>query len=164
MGKENFSDYAPYDLQPGVRKKNNAIIILTGLLVLALIVLGSSMNSSKDTQSKSTTSPKSETSAPAVIEGSSECSSIRTDITMIRTSFSQATDTPQEVSWLLEAAGNDFRQAASSFSGSKADWLNKMSQLTKKISSFILQGSPADGPQALDQLYANMDLVDQFCD
>lgn len=82
---------------------------------------------------------------------------------MLRTSFEQGQDTPQQVSWLLEAAASDFSKAASSFSGSKADWLDKMAELSRKVSSFIIRGVPEDGPKALDQLFANMNLVDQFC-
>ena len=163
MAKDSFSDYVPYDQQPGVKKKNNAILILTGVLILFIVIIGSSFKWSSGGGDKTVAQATSTPSETTVAQESSECSTIRTDITMLRTSFSQGEDTPQQVSWLLEAAGSDFSQAASSFSGSKADWLDKMSQLTKKVSSYIIQGTPADGPKALDQLFANMNLVDQFC-
>jgi hypothetical protein len=163
MAKESFSDYVPYDQQPGVKKKNNAILILTGFLILFIIIIASSFKWATGTNDSTVVQATSSPRETTVAEVSSDCSTIRTDITMLRTSFSQGKDTPQQVSWLLEAAGNDFSRTASSFSGSKADWLDKMSELTKKVSSYILQGTPSDGPKALDQLFANMNLVDQFC-
>jgi hypothetical protein len=164
MAKDSFSDYVPYDQQPGVKKKNNLVIILTGVFVLFVFILGSTTTKNSGNQDKRAVASSSTPTQTAAVRESDECTTIRTDITMLRTSFSVAEDTPQQVSFLLEAARNDFNNAASSFSGSKSDWLLKMAELSGKISSFIITGIPEDGPQALDQLYANMNLVDQFCD
>ena len=164
MAKDSLSDYVPYDQQPGVKKKNNLIIIFTGVLVLFLVILGSS-SANKEGNPKESITKASPTPASSVeTTGSNECTTIRTDITMLRTSFSVGEDSPQEVGFLLEAARNDFSRSASSFTGSKAAWLDKMAELITKVHSYIVSGSPADGPKALDQLFANMNLVDQFCE
>lgn len=97
------------------------------------------------------------------VRNSSDCFIVRTDITMLRASLSRGDDTPEQISFLLDTARDDFTKAASSFTGSKAAWLEKMAELSGKVSLFILTGAPEDGPEALEELYADMNLVDQFC-
>lgn len=162
MAKDSFDNQVIFEQKPSGKKNNWLIFLLTVAGVVALVAFGGRSDNSDGNQPiAASTSTPSETTD---VRNSSDCFIIRTDITMLRTSFSVGEDTPQQVSFLLEAARNDFSQAASSFTGSKAAWLDKMAELSGKISSFILTGTPEDGPQALDQLYANMDLVDQFCE
>lgn len=99
----------------------------------------------------------------ADIRNSSDCYIIRTDITMLRMSVSQGRDTPQEVIALLDAARMDFSRAALSFGGPKAQWLKDMAELSGKVRSYKISGVPEDGAKALDELFAKMNLVDQFC-
>lgn len=139
------------------------LFALIALLALFVLILGVSVGSKRDSARDANTYPGAETNSSTETTDIPDCSIIRTDITMLRTSFRDGTDTPQQVSWLLDAASADFGKAAESFTGSTSDWLNKMSELAEKVRSYILQGSPSDGPQALDQLFANMDLVEQFC-
>lgn len=97
------------------------------------------------------------------VRNSSDCYIVRTDITMIQKSFSEGQNSPRQTSLLLDAARSDFSKAASSFNGAKADWLDKMAELTKKVSGYIISGIPEDGPKALEELTEKMNLVDQFC-
>ncbi len=129
-------------------------------VVLGLVFLGGRTENSSDGNEPVEATP----SQTADVRNTDECFTIRTDITMLRTSFSVGEDSPQEVGFLLEAARNDFSRAADSFSGSKAAWLEKMAELSGKVGMYIQTGTPADGPKALDQLYSNMNLVDQFCE
>ncbi len=91
------------------------------------------------------------------------CTPVETSVTMIRTAFSDGTASPQEMSDLLDSAIADWKFAAQVYTGSKSDWLNKMAEKAEAVKSYVLTGSPSNGPQALDQLLANMNLVDQFC-
>jgi hypothetical protein len=158
MAKESFDNYVVFEQQPAAKKTNWLVIVLVSVAVLAMLVSVGTRGERPAAMSSATPSQSTD------VRNSSDCFIIRTDITMLRTSFSVGEDTPQQVSFLLEAARNDFSQAASSFTGSKAAWLEKMAELSGKVSLYIMTGSPEDGPQALDQLYANMNLVDQFCE
>jgi hypothetical protein len=161
MAKDQFSGHIPFEKQPRVKKNNWLIIFLSIAGVTALVAFGG--QSEKSDSQKPVSASSSTPSQTTDVRNSSDCFIIKTDITMLRTSFSVGEDTPQEVSFLLDAARNDFSRAASSFTGSKAAWLEKMAELSGKVSMFIMTGTPQDGPKALDQLYANMNLVDQFC-
>lgn len=82
---------------------------------------------------------------------------------MIRTAFEDGKNSPQEVGLLLEAASSDWLSEASKFSGSKSEWLNKMSELATKLRGYILTGSPSNGEQLLSQLFNNFNLASNFC-
>ena len=164
MTNDSFSDFGSVPKEKPSRTYLIISCIAGALIVITFIANGFFLDPSGKSNSSQVSQSSSTPSETTDVRNPSDCFIVRTDITMLRTSFSVGEDTPQQVSFLLEAARNDFSQAASSFTGSKAAWLDKMAELTGKISSFILTGTPEDGPQALDQLYANMDLVDQFCE
>ena len=83
---------------------------------------------------------------------------------MIEGAFANGDASPQQMSLLLNAASAGWLSASAQSTGSESDWLAKMSELSLKLESFILTGSPANGGQLLDQLNNNMDLVSQFCE
>lgn len=164
MAKETFSDYgASYSDRPETKKANRLILILTGVFVLFIIILGGGLagkNVSTPSASQSQIQTKTETKSPAVDSG---CFTINTDITMIKTAFEDGKNSPQEVGLLLQAAASDWSSEASNFSGSKSEWLKKMSELATKLRGYILTGSPSNGEQLLSQLFNNFNLASNFC-
>lgn len=102
-------------------------------------------------------------SSSKVAETDDACSPVKTSVTIIRTAFSEGTASPEEMSLLLDSAIGDWKFAAQVYTGSKSDWLNKMAEKGEEVKSYILTGSPSNGPQSFNQLTANMNLVDQFC-
>jgi hypothetical protein len=82
---------------------------------------------------------------------------------MVRQIFEGGSASPTEVSLILNEAASMWTSEAAGASGSKREWLLKMSELSLDVDSYLLTGSPADGMTKLDQLFANMGLVDNFC-
>jgi hypothetical protein len=82
---------------------------------------------------------------------------------MVRNIFEEQSATPNQVSLILNEAANMWAAEANVSSGSKSEWLRKMSELVLQVDSYLLSGSPSDGPQKFDQLFANMSLVGNFC-
>lgn len=110
-----------------------------------------------------TSSTQGNGSSSQVSETNDACSPVKTSVTMIRTAFLEGTASPDEMSLLLDSAIGDWKVAAQVYTGSKSDWLNKMAEKAEDVKSYILTGSPSSGPQSLDQLTANMNLVNKFC-
>lgn len=163
MAKDDWANYIPYNERPDVKRKNRAILGLTGLLVFFLIIIGVSLNSaarnSQSTSLKTATSPSAQTEVSDV-----NCYTIETAVTMVRMAFSEGKVTPNEMGYILDAVAKDWTAESLKTSGSKSDWLKKMAELSLEVKSFILTGLPTEGPTRLDQLNANMNLVDQFCE
>ena len=160
MAEENFNGYGP---KPGDKSKRSVFLILGSLLIF-FVLLGSLPDDATD-KSTATGTPKAaqKLSARETVE-ISRCSLIQSDITMIEGAFANGDASPQQMSLLLNAASAGWLSASAQSTGSESDWLAKMSELSLKLESFILTGSPANGGQLLDQLNNNMDLVSQFCE
>jgi len=115
-------------------------------------------------------SQKTQKDAPAIMpsEASSEmssydCAVAEASITMVRTVFTEGTSTPSQTAAILQGAAAQWDGVASSYSGSKESWLLKMSELSLSLRDYILNGSPTNGDQLLDQLGNNFNLSTQFC-
>jgi hypothetical protein len=134
------------------------IFLLVGLIGSA-ISGGNDQGDSTATQTTSATPKPTRTTQAAT----NQCTTIRTNVTMIRNAFTEGEATPQQMSALLNSAAGDWRSASNSSSGSMSEWLAKMSELSLELDSYILTGSPSNGGVLLDQLFANLNLVDQFC-
>ena len=160
MAKENFNGYGP---TPGDKSKSK-FFVLIGFFVLFIGILAFSSGTSDDVQTPAAETDSNSKTQESTAGSSYKCSAIHTDITMIRSAFAGGEITPQQMSLLLEAASSDWLSASAQSTGAESDWLAKMSELSLKLESFILTGSPANGGQLLDQLNNNMDLVSQFCE
>jgi hypothetical protein len=137
------------------------------MVVVFTMVLALSACGSTEPEPRSQSSKPAETSqgqAPAETDAISafECAKIERGVTVIETLFDEGTATAGQSMAVLEATANDWEDVAKNYSGSKADWLNKMAELSRGLSTFINNGS-GDGALLLDQLYANMRLASQFC-
>jgi hypothetical protein len=160
MAEENFNGYGP---TPGDKSKRSFFLTL-GAVVIFLVLLGSIPRVSPDESAPANTNaPAPKLSTRETVE-ISRCSLIQSDITMIESAFSDGDATPKQMSLLLSAASAGWLSASAQSTGAESDWLAKMSELSLKLESFILTGSPANGGQLLDQLNNNMDLVSQFCE
>jgi hypothetical protein len=95
---------------------------------------------------------------------SQSCGIIKDEITTVRSTFLRGQANPQQISSILNGAASTWQSESRSYSGSKASWLNKMSELSLKLKGFVLTGSPTNGDQLLDQLGANFSLYQQFCE
>lgn len=95
---------------------------------------------------------------------SQSCGVIKDEITTVRSTFLRGEASPQQISSILNRAASTWQSESRSYSGSKASWLNKMSELSLKLNGFVLTGSPSNGDQLLDQLGASFSLYQQFCD
>ncbi len=162
MTKENWADYIPYNERSDVKRKNRIILGLTGLLILTLVVIGSSVNSKPNASQTSAAKAGTQNSEPTEVSAIN-CFAVETAVTMVRMAFSEGKNSPTEMGYILDAVASDWAAEAIKTSGSEADWLNKMAELSLEVKSFILTGLPIEGPTRFDQLNANMNLVDQFC-
>jgi TM2 domain-containing membrane protein YozV len=142
---------------PDARKTN--LLILGGLFALSIVF--DSLPS--DTKVETPVATQSQSSAVQDLPLDS-CSTIRNQVNVVSDAFSQGTKSVSQITLLLESAAADWSIESAEYSGSKADWLNKMSELAKKLSSYITTGSPSNGEQIQSQLFNNMNLVGQFCD
>ena len=115
---------------------------------------------SQKTQTEAPTIKSSETSNEM---SSYDCAVAEASITMVRTVFTEGTATPSQTAATLEGAAAQWDGVASSYSGSKESWLRKMSELSLSLRGYILNGSPTNGDQLLDQLGNNFNLSTQFC-
>jgi hypothetical protein len=152
-GGMNFPD-SPKKKRSCLGKLGNGFLILVGLAIVSSALTSLFPNSSSSDATKQSSTQVQETD---------HCSAVRTSVTMIRTAFSEGKATPQEMSLLLDSAIGDWSFAAQLSTGSKSEWLQKMADLGSDVKNYILTGEPSNGPQSLDQLVANMNLVDQFC-
>ncbi len=154
----------------GTKRLQASVAIFLGVCIVLFVGFGGSVWNAKsryiNSDSTVTESPSAKPSATKLPEKSldSSCTTIRTDTTMISTLFTEGKATINQTVELLSAAGSDWREEAKKYSGSKAAWLNKMAELSGKLENYLLTGSPSNGEQLLDQLFANMNLVNQFCD
>ena len=82
---------------------------------------------------------------------------------MVRTVFTDGTATPSQIAAILQSAASKWDVVAVNQSGSRASWLSKMSELSLDLRGYIMNGSPANGEQLLDQLGNNFNLSAQFC-
>lgn len=110
------------------------------------------------TASKTASKPK-----PSRTSSAAKCSEAAVAVTMVRNVFAEGSATPNQVSQILNEAARMWTAEASSASGSKRDWLKKMSELALDVDSYLRTGSPSNGATKFDQLFANMGLVNNFC-
>jgi hypothetical protein len=92
-----------------------------------------------------------------------DCAVVESNITMVRTVFTEGTATPSQIATILQGAASKWDVVAANQSGSRASWLSKMSELSLDLRGYILNGSPTNGEQLLDQLGNNFNLSTQFC-
>ncbi len=153
------TDKAGYPLEGySPKTRNHNLLILGGLFALS-IVFDSLPNTSKVETPITTQSQP----APAKSLPLDSCSTIRNQVDVVRDAFSMETKSVSEMTLTLESAAADWRIESEDYSGSKADWLKKMSELAQELSSYITTGSPSNGEQIQRQLFNNMNLVSQFC-
>ena len=94
---------------------------------------------------------------------SASCTDTETAVTMVRNIFSESSATANQVSLILDEAAKMWAQESGKSTGAKRDWLLNMNELAVSVSSYVLTGTPEDGPTKLDQLFANMELTSNFC-
>jgi len=92
-----------------------------------------------------------------------DCTNTRTNIRMVTDLFNEGTATASLAGAVLQEAASEWRGIARNYTGSKSDWLNKMSELSLDLRSYILNGDPPNGDLIQDQLYNNFNLANQFC-
>ncbi len=131
----------------------------------AAINANSDGSSSSDSQRPAATSQATGTSQNNSTSSAkpADCPVIETNVTMVRNVFREGKATPQQAAAVLESASDDWAKVARAASGSRADWLKKMSDLSLDLRGYILTGSPSNGDLIFDQLSNNMNLVTQFC-
>ena len=110
------------------------------------------------TTSKAPSKPK-----PKRTTSVAQCSEAATAVTMVRNVFSDGSATPNQVSSILNEAARMWSKEAQGASGSKREWLSKMAELARDVDSYLITGSPSNGATKFDQLFANMGLVNNFC-
>jgi hypothetical protein len=113
----------------------------------------------KATVSKTPSKPKPKKTIASV----AKCSEAAVAVTMVRNVFSDASATPNQVSSILNEAARMWSKEAQGASGSKREWLSKMAELARDVDSYLRTGSPSNGATKFDQLFANMGLVNNFC-
>lgn len=142
---------------PDARKTN--LLILAG--VFALSIIANSLPTSSKVEPPIASQSQSATTSNLPQDS---CSTIRNQVKVVRDAFGQGTQSVSEITLTLESAAAYWGIKSEDYSGSKADWLNKMSELAQKLSSYITTGTPSNGEQIQSQLFNNMNLVGQFCD
>jgi LysM repeat protein len=115
-----------------------------------------------DTTSPEPTSEPSQSQTASTLS-SYDCAVVESNITMVRTVFTEGTATPPQIAAVLQGAASKWDVVAANQSGSRASWLSKMSELSLDLRGYILNGSPTNGEQLLDQLGNNFNLSAQFC-
>ena len=122
-------------------------------------------NATDTTSPEPTSEPTSEPSQSQTASklSSYDCAVVESNITMVRTVFTEGTATPSQIAAVLQGAASKWDVVAANQSGSRASWLSKMSELSLDLRGYILNGSPTNGEQLLDQLANNFSLSAQFC-
>ena len=125
-------------------------------------------NSNSDDNTPSDVTKVEPTSVPSASQTASklssyDCAVVESNITMVRTVFTEGTATPSQIAAILQSAASKWDVVAVNQSGSRASWLSKMSELSLGLRGYILNGSPTNGEQLLDQLGNNFNLSGQFC-
>jgi hypothetical protein len=147
-------------------KTQYLIIGGVGLLIFTLVlgvVTTSNPNRIAESEQSNSESISTPAETPSDTPSSEGCTDAATAVTMVRTIFAEGTASPTQVSLILNEAAKMWQDEAVTYSGSKQDWLIKMSELSLAVDSYLLTGSPADGMTKFDQLNANMNLVNNFC-
>ena len=148
---------------PILNERSAMVFVVVGILAIVSIALSAgairgttSADTPKEISSSQSEQPPQQTS-------STSCTETETAVTMVRNIFADSSATPSQVSLILDEAARMWAQDAGTATGSQRDWLLKMNELAVSVSSYILTGSPEDGPTKLDQLFANMALTSSFC-
>jgi hypothetical protein len=147
-------------------KTQYLIIGGVGLFIFALVIgVSTTSNPNRMAESEQSNSESISTPGDTPTDASSSegCTDAQTAVTMVRTIFAEGTAKPNEVSLILNEAAKMWQDEAASSSGSKQDWLLKMSELSLAVDSYLLTGSPENGMTKFDQLNANMGIVNNFC-
>jgi len=100
-------------------------------------------------------------SQPQVTQDTS-CSAIATQISNVQYVLNSSSGAVAE-SDSLSLAAAAWNDEATHFTGSKRDWLIKMSELAAEVNDFVTTGEPSDGPLKATQLQNNMNLIGIFC-
>lgn len=158
--------------------KQYAVFGLAGAVILVLALAVQGMRPAEQVASPTPTvaptpdyAPKPSSSAsktpssskPKKTSSAAKCSEAPIAVTMVRNVFTDASATPNQVSQILNEAARMWAKEAQDSSGSKRDWLLKMNELSLAVDSYLLTGSPSNGATKFDQLFANMGLVNNFC-
>lgn len=161
-----------YGRRRGKRRIGCGTIFLgfIALVFISSLFAGDDVPPEVETGSAQQTSPRVQTSeGPSSTSSSTnsltavQCASINTNIRMVRDMFSEGTATASLAGAVLEEAASEWRSVATDASGSRSEWLNKMSELSLDLRGFILYGDPPNGGLIQDQLYNNFALSSQFC-
>jgi LysM repeat protein len=167
---ESFSDIAR---QYGVPLDD--LLALNGLFQANKPLTGETLRIPIQATATDTTSPEptsdptsGPTSEPSLSQTASklssyDCAVVESNITMVRTVLTEGTATPSQIAAVLQGAASKWDVVAANQSGSRASWLSKMSELSLDLRGYILNGSPTNGEQLLDQLANNFSLSAQFC-
>ena len=145
------------------------IPVFIGLAVVVVTLFSAWYMNSVQIRQGSVSEAESPTPIPSSPENSPSseevetCTDAETAVTMVRNIFEEQSATPNQVSLILNEAANMWAAEANVSIGSKSEWLRKMNELVLQVDSYLLSGSPSDGPQKFDQLFANMSLVGNFC-
>jgi len=163
----NVSSRDPGEIKAGPPWVGVLVLMAIPLVILiALSTSGIGNQEAGTSRSTGSVTPAAKQTSQSSTQGSissRDCTSIETNITMVRTAFTAGNKTPQQIAILLNSAAGDWAATSLSYSGSRADWLRKMSGLSKQLRSYVLTGTPSNGPQILDQLGNNFGLFKQFC-
>lgn len=139
-------------------------VVLAAIAILVFAFNNSRSNeSSPATTSTQSPTPSRSSEKATTEDSSSQCFKIETNIIMIRNLFDDGAASPRQAQAVLDSAASDWGSIATSFTGSKSEWLKKMAELSTDLGSYIATGEPADGELLLDQLYNNFALADNFC-
>lgn len=136
----------------------NNLLILCGLFVLSLVFDALPNTGKVDVAQIEQSQTQMDPTTPL-----NSCSIIEQQIHEVKGVFLQGTAGVSEVTMTLEVAIAAWSAEAETSSGSRASWLNKMSELTRELNTYITTGSPSNGSQIQDQLFANMSLLNNFC-
>lgn len=93
----------------------------------------------------------------------SDCLDVGLYVDAIEYTFSAGESTAGEVMLLLDTSAEEFYRVADQHDGSERAWLEKMAELSLRLSIYLETGD-GDGELVFDQLFNNFGLMEQFCD
>lgn len=93
----------------------------------------------------------------------SDCLDVGLYVDAIEYTFGAGESTAGEVMLLLDTSAEEFYRVADQHNGSERAWLEKMAELSLRLSIYLETGD-GDGELVFDQLFNNFGLMEQFCD
>jgi len=143
---------------------------ILGPIIVTLIIGGLILAALADSISKQQngepfpTASTSETPQPPEPTDELNCFETETAVTMVNNIFEDRSASPSQIGLILIDASSVWAKEASTSTGATRDWLLKMNELAVDVESYLLTGTPEDGPTKLDQLFANLSLVSSYCE